>query len=165
MPYCSLPRFRHFSVMQLSITKVIPAKILSWILGYYPGSCDCSGYHTHTFWKNWVWILNAEFNAESIGTNFKSQIWKPKKLVSPFLITLFDFVTNIRFFLFSENFGQLGISFQVEIRKISWIRQKNSNYLRKRSYKVTWNLHFHSLLVFLHPFPLIHYCLRSFLVL
>ena len=52
-----------------------------------------------------------EFNAESIGTNFKSQKWKTRKLVCHFLIALFHFKTNIikqRFFLFSGPFRTVG---------------------------------------------------------
>ena len=57
-----------------------------------------------------------EFNAESIGTNFKSQKWKTRKLVCHFLIALFHFKTNIikqRFFAFPGHFGLLGNFFQV----------------------------------------------------
>ena len=38
------------------------------------------------FWKEWIKFPDAEFIAESTGTNFKSQKWKSKKLVCPFLI-------------------------------------------------------------------------------
>ena len=38
---------------------------------------------------------DAEFNAELIGTNFRSQKLKTKKLVCPFLVILFHFETNL----------------------------------------------------------------------
>ena len=56
------------------------------------------------FWKKWVKEPDAEINAESIGTNFKSWKWKSKKLVCPFLIALFYIETYLikkRFFLIS----------------------------------------------------------------
>ena len=40
--------------------------------------------------KKWVRFADAEFNAEAIGTNSKSQKWKTKQLVRPFLIALFQ---------------------------------------------------------------------------
>ena len=40
-------------------------------------------------------LPNAQCNAESIGTNFKSKKGKSKKLVCPFLIALFHFGTNL----------------------------------------------------------------------
>ena len=43
-----------------------------------------SWYHAYIFLKNKLHLLKAEFNAESIGTNFKFQKWKYKKLVCSF---------------------------------------------------------------------------------
>ena len=48
----------------------------------------------HVF-KIYVTWPEAEFKSESIGTSFKSQKWKTKKLVCPFLIVLFYFETNL----------------------------------------------------------------------
>ena len=50
------------------------------------------------FWKKWVRFPDSEFNAESICTNLKSQKWKNKKLVCPFLIALFHHETNLIIF-------------------------------------------------------------------
>ena len=47
------------------------------------------------FLKTQVKLPDAEFNVELIGTNFKSQKWKTKKLVCPFLIALFYFETTL----------------------------------------------------------------------
>ena len=46
-------------------------------------------------WKKWVRLLDSGFNAEAIGTNSRSQKWKSKKFVCPFLVTLFHFETNL----------------------------------------------------------------------
>ena len=54
-----------------------------------------SWYHSYVFFKTYVKLTDAEFNAESIGTSFKSQKWKIKKLVCSFLIALFHFETNL----------------------------------------------------------------------
>ena len=62
---------------------------------------------TPAYLKKWVRLFDAEFNAESIGINFKSQKWKSKKLVCSFLIALFHFDTNLtkwNFFLFYRPF-------------------------------------------------------------
>ena len=40
-------------------------------------------------------LPDTEVNAESIGTSFKSQKWESKKLVSPFLTSLFHFETSL----------------------------------------------------------------------
>ena len=42
-----------------------------------------------------VKLPDAEFNAESIGANFKSQKWKTKKAACPFPIALFNFETSL----------------------------------------------------------------------
>ena len=64
---------------------------------------------------------DAEYNAELIGTNFKSQKWKTKKLVCPFLIAHFHFETNLikGFCSFLDHFGQLGNFFQVGLKHFS----------------------------------------------
>ena len=65
-------------------------------------------------WKKQVESTEAEFNAETIGTDFKSQKLKTKKLVCPFLIALFYFETNLinkGFSFFSDSLGQLEIFF------------------------------------------------------
>ena len=54
-----------------------------------------SWYHAYIFEKKWATLPDEEFNAESIGTNFKSQKWKCEKLKYPFLIGLFNFETNL----------------------------------------------------------------------
>ena len=54
-----------------------------------------------------VKLPDAEFNAESIGANLKSQKWKTKKAACLFPIALFNFETNLikwRFSLFSGPF-------------------------------------------------------------
>ena len=60
--------FQHFPVLRLYITKDISEKFNPdfqvWLLFLVP--------RLH-FWKKWVKFLDAEFNAESISTNFKSQ--------------------------------------------------------------------------------------------
>ena len=71
------------------------------------GSC----YYAYTLKKQKMsQVLDTEFNAESFGTSFKSQKWKSKKLVCPFLVALFHSETN-----FENNLS----------RKIIWFRQKN----------------------------------------
>ena len=81
-----------------------------------------------TFQKNFNWIFkfgclsDAELNPESIDTNFKSQKWKSKNLVCPFLIVLFYFETNlIKIFPFFQTIlDNWEISSKsVSIRKIS----------------------------------------------
>ena len=47
------------------------------------------------FLKTIIKLPDAEFNAELIDTDFKSQKWKTKKFVCPFLIALFYFKTNL----------------------------------------------------------------------
>ena len=57
--------------------------------------CCFSGYHTYIFEKKKVRSLQAEFNFETIGTNFKSQKLNAKKLVCLFLIALFNFEATL----------------------------------------------------------------------
>ena len=45
--------------------------------------------------RTYIEEADAEFNVESIGTNFKSQKWKIKKLVCLFLIALFKFKISL----------------------------------------------------------------------
>ena len=59
---------------------------------------------------------DAEFNDESIGTNFKSQKRKTKKLECHFLTTLLIYL-NKGFFYFSNHFGQLGNFFKVCLKQ------------------------------------------------
>ena len=47
------------------------------------------------FLKTIIKLPDAEFNAELIDTDFKSQKWKTKTFVCPFLIALFYFKTNL----------------------------------------------------------------------
>ena len=62
--------------------------------------------------KKKVTFCNAEFNAESNGTNFKSQKPKTRKFVCPFLIAFFNsktnLITNNGFSIISNNLGKLG---------------------------------------------------------
>ena len=71
------------------------------------------------FWKNWVRLPDAEFNAESISTNFKFQNWERKKFECLFLIAFFHFETNLikGFSFFPDPFGQLGNFFQVGLKQ------------------------------------------------
>ena len=86
--------------------------------------------HLH-FWKEWVSLPDAEFNAESIDINFKSQNWKRKNLVCPFLTTLFHFETNLikwRLFLFYRPFWTVGkfLSGRSEAEKLAGTVKKNT---------------------------------------
>ena len=57
-------------------------------------------YHAYIFETKWVRFPGAEQNTVSIDINFKSQKWKSRKILFPFLIALFHFETNFRSFLF-----------------------------------------------------------------
>ena len=87
-----------------------------------------------TFLKKLSWVPNTEFNAESVGTSFKSQKWKSKKLVCPFLVA-FSFMLrpiwlNKGFSFLWNHFGQWEISSKsVRSRKISWFRQKKNSLI------------------------------------
>ena len=76
------------------------------------------------FWKK---INFAEFNAKSIGINFKSQNLKTRRLVCSFLIALLHFETYLIkvFPFFRAILDSWEISSKlVWSRKISWFRQK-----------------------------------------
>ena len=65
-----------------------------------------------------------------MSTNFKSQKWKSKKLVCPFLIALFLFETNLikqRFFLFSAPSWTVGkfLPTRSEAEKLASLDKKN----------------------------------------
>ena len=76
---------------------------------------------TPTFLEKWVWFPGAEFNSESIGTNFKFQNSQIKKLVWQFLFALFCFWPNLINFTFL--FWEIH-SWPVGSRKISRNRGK-----------------------------------------
>ena len=69
-------------------------------------------------WKKMVMVPDAEFNPEWIGTNLKSQKWKTKKLVCPFLLAPFHFETNLinGFPFVSDNCGQFGNFFLLSLK-------------------------------------------------
>ena len=50
---------------------------------------------TPTFLKKKIRYAEVEFNAQSIGNNFRSQKLKTKKLLCSFLIRVFYFETNL----------------------------------------------------------------------
>ena len=52
-------------------------------------------YHAYISYKKWIRLPDTKFNAESVGTNFKSQKWKSKTFVCSFLNALFHFETNL----------------------------------------------------------------------
>ena len=100
-------------------------KTLTWIFKF---GCF-SWYHTHILEKKKVRSPNAELNAKSNVTYFKSQKRKTRKLVCPFLIAPFHFETNLiinnGFSFIRDNLGQLGNSLEsVRSSKISCFRQK-----------------------------------------
>ena len=80
-----------------------------------------------TFLPTWVRLPDAEFNAESICTKFKSQKLKSKQRVCLFLIALFPFEFNqIKVFSY---FQAISDSWEISSksvwsRKIGWFRQK-----------------------------------------
>ena len=90
--------------------------------------CCFTWYHFYISEKKSDRFPDAEFNVEAIGTNFKSQKLKTKKLVCAFLIVRFHFETNlIKCFLFLRKIlDSWEISSEsVWSRKICWFRQKN----------------------------------------
>ena len=111
-------------------------------LAAFPGT-------TPTFCKIYVRLNYAEFNAESIGTNLKSQKLKTKKLVLPFLLTVFHFEINltIGFTYFQPIFDSWEfLSKSVGSRKISRFRQKKifdlfqkENFLERKQKKTLFH--------------------------
>ena len=77
-----------------------------------------SGDHVHICERNRSIEPDVEFNSEWIGTNLKSQKWKTKKLVCPFLLAPFHFETNLinGFPFISDNCGQFGNFFQLSLK-------------------------------------------------
>ena len=103
-----------FPVLRLQVPSDISDK-------FDPSFCKfgcSSGDHVRICERKWSIVPDAKFNPEWIGTNIKSQKWKTKKLVCPFLLALFHFETHlINGFLFiSDNCGQFGNFFQLSLK-------------------------------------------------
>ena len=130
--YCDLAIPRHLSVkkffgsstfqfcgcrLQRTFKKKLYPNFQFWLLFSVPDQ---------SFWQKSVWFTDVEFNAKLIDTNLKFRKSKPKKLIYPFLISLFHFEINLikkRFLIFSDNFGQLETILQVSQK------QKSSIYI------------------------------------
>ena len=83
----TVPNFAQNSLKKTNVYPPFPLKMAEIVKAFF-GTAP-------RYLKKQARFPDAEFNAESIDTNFKYQKLKTEKLVCPFSIALFHFETNV----------------------------------------------------------------------